>query len=122
MSKPFRIVLIAKGILIAAIISLLLTIILGALYYFTSLSESVIYTICCNAIGILISSIYTSYKAGSKGLIYGISIGGGFVILTIIVYLIFSSFTPSITILAEKVLVSLVSGGIGGSIGALIKS
>lgn len=122
MSKSFEIPLVGKGILIAVVISLILTLVLSLIYFFTSVSESFIYSLLCAGIGVFAASFYIANKAGSKGLIYGISIGLGFFLFTIITFFIFYSEAPSLKIIVQKLLICLFSGGLGGIIGAVIKS
>lgn len=121
MPKPFQILLVAKGVVIAAVISLILTIILSLVYYFTSVQESMLHSLLCLAIGITGASIYISFEAGSKGLIYGLAVGFGFFLISLIVHLIFYSNNPSWLILLEKMLISLAAGALGGTLGAFLK-
>lgn len=121
MPNSFRISLVTQGILIAAITSLILTLILSIIYYFSSVQESTLHSLICIAISVFSASVLVSYQAGSKGLIYGLSIGIGFFILSIIVYYIFYSGNPSWLFVLAKALVSLVAGALGGTIGAVLK-
>ncbi|NLI93660.1 MAG: TIGR04086 family membrane protein [Peptococcaceae bacterium] len=121
MGKSFEILRVCKGILIALLISFILTILLSAVYYFTSIQESTIHSLITAGISVLFASFYISYQSGSKGLIYGISIGVGYFILSIIIFYIFYEGNPSLIILGEKFLASLVAGGLGGTIGAIVK-
>jgi putative membrane protein (TIGR04086 family) len=121
MPKPFQILLVAKGIVIAAVITLVLTLILSLVYYFTSVQESMLHSFLCLAIGITSASIYTSLEAGSKGLIYGLAVGFGFFLITLIVHLVFYTDNPSWLVLIEKLLISLAAGALGGTLGALLK-
>lgn len=121
MSKPFKAFLVTKGILIAVVISFILTLLLSLIYYFTSVQESSIHSMTIIGISIIAASFYTSLKSGSKGLIYGLFIGLGFFLLSLIVYYIFYESNPSWIILLEKNIISLSSGALGGTIGAVLK-
>lgn len=121
MSKSFETSLVTKGILITVIISFILTLVLGLVYFFTSIQNSGIHSIIIVGVSVLIASIYTAFRAGSKGLIYGVLIGLGFFLLSLVVYYIFYEGSPSWRILLEKCLVSLITGAIGGTIGAILK-
>lgn len=121
MAKPFEISPAAKGILIALILSFILSLFLSVIYYFTSVQESLIHSLIIAGISVLAASFYVAYQAGSKGLIYGLIIGTGFFLLTIIVYLIFYDGSPSWKIILEKIAVSLASGAIGGTVGVILK-
>ncbi len=122
MSKSFEVSLAAKGILIAIIISLVLTFLLSLIYYFTSVQESMIYSLLTTGISVLAASFYISSRSGSKGLFYGLTIGIGFFILSIIIFYIFYIGNPSWLILLQKLLVSVLTGMIGGITGAILKS
>lgn len=121
MSKSFQISLVAKGIVIAIVISFILTIVLSLLYFFTSLQESFLYSLLAAGIGVLAASIYISYQAGTRGIIYGLSVGIGFFLISIVIFYIFYAGDPSWKVILEKVLISPVSGVIGGTIGAICK-
>ncbi|RNC29749.1 MAG: hypothetical protein AWM53_00367 [Candidatus Dichloromethanomonas elyunquensis] len=121
MGKSFKIFQVCKGILIALLISLVFTILLSIVYYFTLIQESLIHSLVISGLSILFASFYVSYQAGSKGLIYGLSIGFGFFLLSIVIYFIFYKGNPSAIILAEKAVVSLIAGALGGTVGVVIK-
>lgn len=122
MSKSFDISHVTKGILMAVIIYFVLTLILSLIYYLTSISESLIHTLITAGFSVLVASFYVSFKTGSKGLFYGLTIGLGFFLLSIIIYYIFYDGNPSWKILLEKFLVSLVTGMLGGTVGSVLKS
>jgi putative membrane protein (TIGR04086 family) len=121
MSKPFQLSLVTKGIALAIVISFLLTVVLSLVYFFTSVQESVLYSLLTAGIGVFIASFYIAYQSGARGLLYGLAIGIGFFVVTILIYYIFYTGDPSWKILLEKVLISPISGAIGGSIGVLTK-
>ncbi|NLM21367.1 MAG: TIGR04086 family membrane protein [Peptococcaceae bacterium] len=121
MSKSFDIAMAAKGILLAVFLSLLFTVVLGLIYYFTSIQESITASLVTAGLSVLVASLYISYKTGSKGLYYGLAIGIGFFLLSIIIFYIFYIGNPSWPILLLKFLVSLITGIFGGTIGAILK-
>ncbi|RJE46726.1 MULTISPECIES: TIGR04086 family membrane protein [unclassified Dehalobacter] len=121
MSKPFQLSLVTKGIALSIIISFLLTVVLSLVYFFTSVQESVLYSLLTAGIGVFIASFYIAYQSGARGLLYGLAIGIGFFVVTILIYYIFYTGNPSWKILLEKVLISPISGAIGGSIGVLTR-
>lgn len=121
MPKSFKITLVTQGILIAAITSLILTLILSIIYFFSSIQESTLHSLVSIAISVFAATILVSYQAGSKGLVYGLAIGFGFFILSVIVYYIFYSGNPSWLFLLVKALVSIVAGILGGTLGAVLK-
>jgi len=121
MSKSFEISLAAKGVAAALIISFILTLVLSLVYYFTSLQESALYSLLVAGVSVLAASFYFTFKAGSKGLIYGLTIGIGFFILSVIIFYIFYIGNPSWLVLLEKFVVSLITGIVGGTLGAVFK-
>lgn len=121
MAKSFEISQVSKGILIAVIISFLLTLLLSLVYFFTSVQESLIHTLVISGISVIIASFYIAHHSGRKGLIYGLAIGFGFLLFSIIIYYIFYEGNPSWKILLEKGSVDLVTGALGGTIGAVLK-
>ncbi|ADY56363.1 hypothetical protein Sgly_2070 [Syntrophobotulus glycolicus DSM 8271] len=121
MEKTFQLSLIIKGLLVSAVISLILSLVLSLIYYFSDLSESVLFNFLCTALGVFGGSLFISYKAGSKGLFYGLAVGIGFVIFTMILYFVFSTTALSWLVLGEKSAVSIFSGCLGGMTGAVIR-
>jgi putative membrane protein (TIGR04086 family) len=121
MSKSFEVSMAAKGVLIAVFISLASTVVLSLFYYFTSVQESIAASLAAAGLSVFLASLYIAYKTGSKGLIYGLNIGSGFFILSIIVFYIFYIGNPSWNILLLKLLISLLSGMVGGAIGAILQ-
>jgi putative membrane protein (TIGR04086 family) len=121
MGKTFQLSLVSKGILVSIVISLILSLILSLIYYFSNLAESVILNFLCTAVGVFGGSLFVSYKAGSKGLYYGLTVGLGFVVLTLILYFIFSTASLSWLILGEKSVISIFAGCLGGTLGAVLR-
>lgn len=119
MSKSFHVSLIIKGILLATIMALLLSLVFGVLLSFTSLPESELSINIIFGASIFIAALVTAYKAGTKGLYYGLSVGLGFIILELILSAVLWSGTPSWFKMAEKSIIALVAGGIGGIVGVL---
>jgi len=121
MAKSFEISRVFKGTLIALILSFVFTLLLGVIYHLTALQESIIHAFITAGISVLLASFFISFQSGSKGLIYGISIGLGFFIFSIILYYIFYDSSPSLLIVLEKALLSLLTGAVGGTVGAILK-
>lgn len=120
MSKAFQFSLILKGILSAAIIALLLSLVFGALLSYTSLSETELSNNIIFGVSIFVAAFSTAHQAGTKGLYYGLAVGFGFILLVLIMSGIFWSDTPSWLKIGEKTILALGSGGIGGIIGVLL--
>lgn len=119
MSKSFQISLILKGIVLASILAMLLSLVLGLLLSYTSLPESNLSVNIIFGSSVFIAAFITAYQAGTRGLYYGLSVGLGFILLVLILSTIFWADTPSWLIMAEKTILALVSGGVGGIIGVL---
>jgi len=117
MSKSFQFSLILKGILVASILAMLLSLVFGVLLSYTSLPESELVVNIIFGASVFIGAFITAYQAGTRGLYYGLSVGIGFILLVLILSAIFWSDTPSWLKIAEKTIVALVSGGVGGIIG-----
>ena len=119
MSKSFQFSLVLKGILLASILAMFMSLVFGILLSFTSLPESELSINIIFGASIFIAALMTAYKAGTRGLYYGLTIGLGFIVLVLILSSIFWSDTPSWLKMGEKTILALVSGGIGGIIGVL---
>jgi len=119
MSKSFQFSLILKGILLASILAMVLSLVFGVLLSYTSLPESALAINIIFGVSVFIASFITAYHAGTRGLYYGLSVGIGFILLVLVLSAILWSDTPSWLKIAEKTIVALVSGGVGGIIGVL---
>lgn len=119
MSKSFQLSLILKGILLASILAMLMSLVFGVLLSFTSLPESELSINIIFGTSIFIAAFITAYQAGTRGLYYGLAVGLGFSLLVLILSSIFWPDTPSWLKMGEKTILALVSGGIGGIIGVL---
>lgn len=121
MPKSFQITLAAQGVIISAVLYLILTLFLGFIYYFTSLPESGYFSLIITGLSVLPAAFYICYRSGSRGLLYGLTIGLGFFLLSFVIYLIFYQNNSTMIIIAEKLFVSLLAGGLGGILGAILK-
>lgn len=119
MSKSFQFSLILKGILWASILAMLMSLVFGGLLSYTSLPESELSINIIFGTSIFVAAFITAYKAGTRGLYYGLAVGLGYILLVLILSSIFWSDTPSWLKMGEKTILALVSGGIGGIIGVL---
>jgi len=119
MSKSFQFSLILKGVVLASILAMLMSLVFGVLLSLTSLPESELSINIIFGTSIFIAAFITAYQAGTKGLYYGLAVGVGFILVVLILSSIFWADTPSWLRLGEKTIVALVSGGIGGIIGVL---
>lgn len=119
MSKSFHLSFILKGILLATILSLLMSLVFGVLLSYTSLPESDLSINIIFGVSIFLAALMTAHQAGTRGLYYGLSVGLGFILLVLILSTILWSDTPSWLKMAEKSIIALLAGGIGGILGVL---
>ena len=119
MAKSFQFSLILKGILLASILAMLISLVFGVLLSYTSLPESELSINIIFGTSIFVAAFITAYHAGTRGFYYGLAVGLGFILLVLILSSIFWSDTPSWLKMGEKTILALVSGGIGGIIGVL---
>lgn len=113
-----------KGTLVTLVISLILSILVGIIYYLSSLSES---TLPWMASGILCLSVFiggglAANWVGAKGLYHGLGVG---VVYFILVWLVAGLFLPgsvSLVGFASKLAMSLAAGSIGGVLGVGLSS
>ncbi|MBM7855308.1 putative membrane protein (TIGR04086 family) [Desulfohalotomaculum tongense] len=108
-----------QGILVSLVVSAVLSVLAGAIYYLTSISES---TLPWTASGILCISIFTggvfaSQRVGAKGLYHGLGIG---ILYFILIWVVAGFFLPGHVYLAgfaTKFLLSVMAGSAGGILG-----
>ncbi|AGA69510.1 putative membrane protein, TIGR04086 family/integral membrane protein, TIGR04097 family [Desulfitobacterium dichloroeliminans LMG P-21439] len=121
MSKSFQLNLVLKGILIASGVALLLSLILSLLFTFTPLRESSSAYNFIVGVSVFVAAVVTAYRAGTKGLYYGIGIGMVFIVLLLLLFTVLSPDTLSWLALGEKSIICIATGGIGGIIGVIIR-
>lgn len=119
MLKSFQFSLMLKGILIASILAMVMSLVFGVLLTYTSLPESELAINIIFGTSIFVAAFITAYQAGTRGLYYGLSVGIGFILLVLVLSSIFWSDTPAWLKMGEKTILALVAGGIGGIIGVL---
>jgi putative membrane protein (TIGR04086 family) len=119
MSKSFQFSLILKGILLASILALVMSLVFAVLLAYTSVPESALSINIIYCSSVFIAAFITAYQAGTKGLYHGLAVGLGFVLMVLILSFVFLSGAPSWLKMGEKTILALVSGGIGGIIGVL---
>lgn len=107
-----------KGSIIAIIISLILLTIYGAILSFTNVSETTMVpvVITISGISILIGSSLSSIKIKRQGLLNGALVG---IIYMLVIYVISSICISSFSLNLQSIIMMLVSG-ITGMIGGII--
>ncbi|MEA4902812.1 TIGR04086 family membrane protein [Desulfitobacterium sp.] len=121
MPKSFKFSLVLKGILISALFALVLSLLFSLILAFTKIPESGLSFHFIFGISVFFGAALTSYQEGSKGLYYGLAVGLGFVIFLLLISAILASSSPVWLGLAEKSIISLICGAVGGIIGAILK-
>lgn len=121
MSNSFQFNLVFKGILLAVVLALILSLGYGLLLSLSSIPESDLAVNLIFCLSVFAAALIITNKAGAKGLIYGLVIGLGFIILLLLLSGIFFSESISMLKVGEKIVLSLVAGGLGGIIGVLIR-
>jgi putative membrane protein (TIGR04086 family) len=121
MPKTFHLSLVFKGILIAAGIALILSLLFSLLLSFTSLPESDLIVNIIFGVSVFSGAGLTAYHAGIKGLYYGLGTGIGFIFFLLIIFAILAPGSPSWVLFGEKTIISILSGGLGGVLGVLFK-
>lgn len=121
MPKSFQFSLVFKGILIATGIALLLSFLFSLLLTFTSLPESNLALNIIFGVSVFLGAGLTSYRAGAKGLYYGLATGIGFILFLLLISAILASGPPTWILIGEKAIVSIIGGGLGGILGVVVK-
>jgi putative membrane protein (TIGR04086 family) len=121
MANSFQISLVLKGILIAAILALILSLGYGLLLSISNIPESDPVFVLIFCLSIFTAALIITNKAGSKGLLYGLFIALGLIILLLILSGIFFSEHISIIKIGEKLIFAFVAGSLGGIFGVLFR-
>ena len=121
MSNSFQFNLVFKGILVATALALILSLVYGLLLSLSGIPESDLAVNLLFSLSVFIAASIIANKAGTKGLIYGLAIGLGFIVLLLLMSAIFFSETVSILRIGEKSIVALTAGGIGGILGVIFR-
>ncbi len=107
------------GILRAILLAVLLTLLASTVVYFTHLDERILQWVV-NAgsfVVLALASFMTARKEGRHGLLYGIAIGVGYAILTLIIgTLLFPPFS-GVTTFLKRLGFSVLAGACGGILG-----
>lgn len=122
-SKEKNIIKILKGVMISIVISILLLTIYAVILTYTSTSESTIkpVVIIITGISLLIGSFISSMKLKKQGMINGGIVG---LIYILSIYIISSIWLSNFSLDLESIImiiVSIITGMIGGIIGINIK-
>ena len=113
-----------RGTLTALLLSLLLSILAGLVYYFTSLAENTmpLAATLILFLSVAIGSGYAAKKARSKGLFNGLGVG---ITTFVIIWLVVGLLLPGNVLLSgvlSKLDLTLIAGALGGTLGVGLAS
>lgn len=108
-----------KGLLLSIIITIALLILISVLLKFTSLSESKLPHLnnVTMIISIVVSGIYVAFKIKENGWLNGAIVGIMYSLVIIFLSLIFVKENNSVMFIMTRIVLSTVTGIIGGMIG-----
>jgi len=114
-----RIKFLCNGLLLAFIITIILLVIFSLLLRFTSISETKLpsFNNITMIISIVLASIYVAIKIKEKGWINGAIIGLVYYLIIILINVVFIRTDNSSLLLLTKLVLSGITGVIGGMIG-----
>ncbi|KJS22569.1 MAG: hypothetical protein VR72_05970 [Clostridiaceae bacterium BRH_c20a] len=110
---------IIRGFTWALLISVILSLIITLLLYFTSVSEALLpsFATLIFFISILLGSTISARHAGNSGLIHGLVVGLLFLTFSLILSLLISTDPFSWFLFAKKITYTFIGGALGGVIG-----
>lgn len=113
-----------KAVSRGIILSIVLILVIAAIFYFTSLSEEFINTAIwiVTIISICYSSIYGAYKIGSKGYLHGGVIGAAYMILLTIIATLAEKGQLNFKAYFVSFIMSIIIGALAGMIGIVISN
>lgn len=119
MANTFKLSYIIKGIILAAFLAVILSLGFGLLLSFTSIPESDLSNNIIYCVSVFIAAFFIAYRAGNRGMIYGIGTGIAFLLLLLLLNTVLEPDGPSWLKVGEKGIFAVVAGGVGGAIGVL---
>ncbi len=120
---PFNIWTYGRGLVRGYVLALMLFLVCGVLITYTGLGEGIIplVTSIIMILGVAYAALYAVANIGSKGWLHGAIIGLVFMFLLIVLSKMFITDYLLDKYVMYKVLISVVTGSIGGMIGINIK-
>jgi len=110
---------IIRGFTWALLISVILSLIITLLLYFTSVSETLLpsFATLIFFISILLGSTISARHAGNRGLIHGLIVGLLYLTFSLILSLLISTDPFSWLLFAKKITYTFIGGALGGVVG-----
>ncbi|MGI6661922.1 MAG: TIGR04086 family membrane protein [Bacillota bacterium] len=107
------------GVLWAVGLAALLAVLASGVVYVTSLDERVLsWVVDVGSFAILgLSSFVTARRQAGYGLVYGLAIGGGYALITLLMGALFFRPLPGFGVFLKRLGFSLLAGAIGGILG-----
>ncbi|HHY45468.1 MAG TPA: TIGR04086 family membrane protein [Firmicutes bacterium] len=107
------------GVLWAVGLAALLAVVASGVVYVTSLDERVLsWVVDVGSFAILgISSFVTARRQAGYGLVYGLAVGVGYALITLLVGAVFFRPLPGFGVFLKRLGFSLLAGAIGGILG-----
>lgn len=111
---------VSRGIMI----SIILILIIAAIFYFTSLSEEFLNTAIwiITIVSICYSSIYGAFKIGTKGYLHGAAIGALYRILLALIAILAEKGQLNLRAYFVSFIMSIVIGALSGMIGIVMSN
>lgn len=111
---------VSRGIMI----SILLILVIAAIFYFTSLSEEFLDTAIwiVTIVSICYSSIYGAFKIASRGYLHGAAIGALYMILRTIIAILAEKGQLNLKAYLVSFIMAIVIGALSGMIGIIISN
>jgi putative membrane protein (TIGR04086 family) len=116
---PLNLNAVFKGLLAAIIITILGSALSGIIYHATALSEQTLPLVSSSLFyfSIFVGSIFAAREAGYKGLVHGIGVALLFVLFGWLLSNLFLHVKATFLVVLQKMIISLVTGALGGVLG-----
>lgn len=114
----------SKAVMRGIIVSIILLVAAGLIFYFSSLKEEYLNTAVwiITILSICYSSIYGAGKIGSKGYLHGAAIGAFYILVLAIIAALYGKGHLNLASYGIMLIMSIIIGSMAGMIGMLIGS
>lgn len=119
MEEGFSLRVAGGGIAWAVGLAVILALVASGVVYVTSLDERILsWVVDVGSFIILgLSAFVTARRQAGYGLVYGLAIGGGYAVITLVVGALFFPPVPGFGVFLKRLGFSLLAGAIGGILG-----
>ncbi len=117
--EGFSLKVAGKGVLWAVGLAALLAVVASGVVYMSSLDERILsWVVDVGSFAILgLSSFVTARRQAGYGLVYGLAIGAGYAVVTLVIGAVFFRPLPGFGVFLKRLGFSLLAGAIGGIVG-----